>query len=338
MSVSPFRRRAAAVLVALAAAACGPYANVAQKLDVTARVVGDTWIAAVGPDRSELRVLIVGSPQAEGSPLFSFSSVHVPLSRGGAVRTLQGTWTEVGNAGATTLHVVHVYTMADESGVPILSRRGSYRDDVQYDVPLIVTRAGGRLTVAGDPSIEATYVPLVEALGNLRTAGASDAACAFQVANLGMLTSQARIIGFGGPGITQYNDPETYIGTVAGSLRIEQHGWDPNWTVMQYSAFQDVGGVAVEGPMRTDADSGGNGHMSGVMTFAFAPTAPDGTLGTPITGTIDYGTENPANAIRISGGDATGGFYTVAIAGGGTALVPPELPPTPPLAQCLALP
>ena len=335
-------RTGRALVLALVLGACGRDADVAQKLDVTARVAGDTWIAANAADRTELRVLIVGTPDSQGSTPFAFSSVHFPVSAGSTVYTLQGTWAEVGTAGATTLHVEHSYTLPDESSVGILSRRGAYRDDVRYDLHVTATLGAGQLVVTGSPDLAGTYVPLVQALGHLGTATARDAACAFQASNLGMRTSEARLIGFGGPGITQYDRAETYIGIVAGSLRISFSGSltsTTNTTTIQYDAFEDVGGVRVDGPMSTYANSGGTGHMGGVMTFAFSPIAADGTPGATITGTIDYGgAGTAAHALQIVDGNPVGGFYTVAIDGGGTAQVPPATAPSPPLADCLALP
>lgn len=333
-------RRAAPLALALALGACGPYADVAQKLDVTGRVAGDTWIAAVGPDRSEVRVLLVGRPQDDGSAPFSFSALHVPLSRGTSAITLQGTWIEVGASGSTTLRVAHEYTLPDESSVPVLSRRGTSREDASFTIGLTVTRVGGRLDVAGDARLAGTYVPLREALGVLGTTAERDAACAFQIANLGIFSSETRIIGFNGPGMTQYQQPETYVGTVAGSLWISMSGFLDNTTTIVYSAFEDLGGVLVDGPQNTFADSGGDGHMEGVMTFALAPLAADGSALPPITGSIDYGgAGNRADAIQISGGTATGGVYIVSIdGGGGSARVHPETAPAPSVADCLGLP
>lgn len=341
MSAVVPRARAGAALLALAlGAACGPYAELAQKLDVTARVAGDTWIAAVPPDRTELRVLLVGKAEGEGSIPFAFSSVRVPWSSGQSVTTLQGTWVEVGSSGATTLHVRYRYTMPDERGRSIWSRRGSEREDVSYDVPLTVTRNGGQLVVAGDPGLAGTYVPLAEALGRIHTS--TDPACAFQLSNVGMLASEARIIGFGGVGITQYTQPEGYVGTVAGSLRISLElsgGYSHSRTTIQYFGFEDVGGITVDGPMITDADSSGSGDMSGRMTFAFQPVAQDGTPGTKVTGWIDYGGNGDASkALHIVNADPTGGFYTVGIDGGGVAQVPPQTAPSPSVSECLALP
>jgi hypothetical protein len=330
------RRAPAPLVAALALAACGPYANLAQKLDVTARVAGDTWIAAAGADRTEIRVLVVGRPDGDGFAPFSFAAMQFPISRGSAATMLQGTWSEAGAAGATTLQVAHSYVLPEESSVGILGRRGTWRDDAPRTIKLTVTRDAGRLVVAGDPAIAATYVALDEALGRLGAATERDAACAFQIANLGIRSSEARIIGFGGPGMTQYQQAETYIGTLAGSLRVSMTGFTSNRTTIEYAAFVDLGGVRVDGPQITEANSGGDGHMSGVLSFSLA-SATSGTP--PVTGTIDYGgAGDAAAAVQISNGNAVGGVYVTALDGGGTARVSPATPPAPSVAECLALP
>ncbi|WP_242343845.1 hypothetical protein [Anaeromyxobacter terrae] len=331
-----FRSRSAVALLALALGACGPYAEVAQKLDVTARVAGDTWIAAVGP---EVRVLLVGTPSSDGSAPFAFTSMQMPISSGTSAMTLQGTWTEVGTDGIATLRVERQYTLPDERSTSLLSRRGAWRTDERRTIQLRVTPDGDRLVLAGDVALSGTYAAFGGALARLGTGTARDAACAFQIANLGIRSSEVRIIGFGGPGMTQYQRAETYVGTVAGSLRVSQSGFTHNTTTIRYSAFEDLGGARVDGPQVTDANSGGDGHMSGVLTFALQPLSPDGSAATPITGTIDYGgAGNPADAIQISNGTASGGVYVVSIQGGGTARVSPETPPSPSVAECLGLP
>jgi hypothetical protein len=334
-------RPVALAVLAVALGACGPYADVAQKLDVTARVAGDTWIARSPADDRELRVLLVAAPGTDGAAPFAFSDVLVNESRGTAVHELQGAWSEAGSAGLATLHVQHEYAMPDESGqTDIWKRVGTTRADDRYDVELTVARDAGRLTIAGDPSFAGTYVPLVEVLGNLGTWTPDDrAACAFQLANLGMLISEGRIIGFGGPAITQYDTAATYVGTIAGDLRISitfTRDYQHNTTTVAYAGFEEIGGVRVDGPMTTDADASGSGQMSGLMTFAIAPPGASGGPGDPITGTIDYG--GGGNPVRIVDGTAIGGVYLVSIDGGGTAQLPPEAPPSPSVASCLALP
>jgi hypothetical protein len=330
------RCRTLLALLALTLGACGPYAEVAQKLDVTARVSGDTWIAAAG---TEVRFLLVGKPASDGSVPFAFTSLQMPISAGTSGTTLQGTWTEVGGDGTATLRVEREYTLPDERSTPLLSRRGTWRADTRRTIDLRVDRDGNRLVLAGDPSLAGTYLAFGGALARLGTATARDAACAFQVANLGIRSSEVRIIGFGGPGMTQYEQAETYVGTVAGSLRVSLSGFTQNTTNITYFGFEDLVGARVDGPQITDANSGGDGHMSGVLTFVLKPLSPDGSEAPPITGTIDYGgAGTPADAVQISNGSATGGAYVVTLEGGGSARVSPGTPPSPTVAECLGLP
>jgi hypothetical protein len=337
--VTPAARGAAggALLVALALGACGPYAELAQRLDVTARIAGDTWIAAVGPDRVEVRVLVVGKPDARGAAPFSFTSMP-----GASAVTLQGTWLEVGSAGDVTLRIAHTYTLPDESARAPLNRAGAQRDDGARTLHVTVARDAGRLVVAGDPLLSGTYVGLAGALGRLGTATERDAACAYQLASLSVESSEARIIGFGGPGMLQYQHPETYVGTVAGTVRVSMSGFLQNTTRIEYGGFSDQGGVVLTGPQVTEADSSGDGHMSGVVTFALTPASLDpSAAGTPITGRIDYGgAGNPGDAVVISRGNPAGGFYVTSIDGGATARVPATAvtAPSPSVADCLGLP
>ncbi len=310
----------------------------AQKLDVTARIAGDTWIAAAGPDRSEIRVLLVGKPDAEGAAPFALTRMQFPISRGSWAWTLQGTWTEVGS-GDATLRVAHTYTLPDESGTSLYSRVGTHRDDTPYTLRVTVTRNGGQLVVAGDGQAAATYVGLTGALGRLGTATERDAACAFQIANLAIRSSEIRIIGFNGPGMSQYHQAETYVGTVSGTVRVSMSGTTNPTTRIEYGAFVDFGGVQVTGPQVTDSDTGGNGHMSEVMTFALVPLTPDPGSATTITGTLDFGgAGNSAEWVQISNGNATGGVYITTIDGGGSARLSPVTAPSPSVSDCLALP
>lgn len=336
-------RRAAApaplaLVLVLALGACGPYAEVAQKLDVTARVAGDTWIAAAG-DRTEIRILLVGKPDKDGVAQFAFSSLQLPITAGTSASALQGTWTEAGNAGAVTLRLEWEYTLPDERSVSLGSRRGASRKASQRVIPLTVTRSGGRLVVAGDASIAGTYAAFGEALTQLGTATERDAACAFQVANLGVRTSEIRIIGFGGPGMSQYDTAATFVGTVAGSFRVHVSVNLPSFastTTIAYSGFEDLGGALVDGAQVTSVGSGGDGNMDGILTFSLQPRPPDGSAAAPISGTINYG--SGADAVQITNGAATGGFYVVTLQGGGSARVGPVTAPSPSVAECLALP
>lgn len=331
------RRAGAAVVATLAGVAvvalggCGPYAQLAQRLDVTAAIAGDTWIAAVGPDRTAIRVLLVARPDASGNAAFAFSDLP---SGTAATTTLQGIWTETGSAGEVSLRVQHGYILPSDSS-------GARRDDSTYVRRLTATRAGDRLVLSGDPGLAGTYVALSESLRQLGTATANDARCAFLVANLAVMTSEIRIIGFGGNAMQQYTKAATYVGTVAGTVRVSVNvnlGSFRAVTTIGYSGFRDFGGVTLTGSQITDTTLGGDGAMSGILRFALAPASLDPAgAATPIEGSIDYG---GANAVQIRSDAPVSGAYGVSIDGGGSATVPvvDVNAASPAVADCLALP
>ena len=325
MTRSPGADRA--VLLALSLAGCGPYAELAQKLDVTARIAGDTWIAA-GPDRAvETRVLLVAKPDANGVAPFAFTSIAADCL------TLQGTWTEVGSSGDTTLRVAHTYTMPASTGT---STAGSQRDDTPWSLRITVARTGDRLVLGGDDRLSGTYVALSDVLAGLGTATERDAACAYQVASLSIQSSEIRILGFGGSQMTQYFNPATYVGTIAGSVRVSLSNAPGSFTfkvTVAYDGFEDEGGVFLSGAQLTSTSFGGSGSMSGQVGFTIAPPSLDpATVTTPITGRIDYST------VTLSNGATSGGAYVTTIDGGGTAAVPAVGTQSPNVAECLNLP
>lgn len=335
------RGRRGAVLVALALCACGRYAELAQKLDVTAHIAGDTWVAA-GANRLETRILLVGAPDANGVAPFQFTSISAPVhadgTAGSAVRSLQGTWTETAS-GDATLRVAHTYLMPDESHRGILSRVGARRSDDPITLRVSVARAADRLVVTGDPGLAGAYVGLAAALRSLGPAATANPACAYQVFSLAIQSSEARIIGFGGAGMTQYQRAATYVGAVAGSVRVAVSGNSPVTTRIDYAGFEDQNGVVVAGPQVTTSSWSGDGHMDGVMTFTFAPQGLDPGQATTLTGAIDYGGGgNPADAVQITSGNTSGGYYVARIDGGGTARISAVAPPSPSPADCLSLP
>jgi hypothetical protein len=318
--------------------ACGRYSELAQKLDVTPRIAGDTWIAA-GPDRAQIRILLVHTPDAQGSAPFAFTVID-NVSNGATVvsrvTTLQGTWSETGSAGATTLQVAHTYTLPEEIGTNVLSRRGAQRDDTAHTRRITVARGAGRLVVGGDDELAGTYVALVDALRVLGTSTARDASCAFWIANLAIQSSEARIIGFNSPGMFQYRQAETFAGSIAGSVRVSLSGTFNTTTQIEYAVFEDQGGIRLSGTQVTNADLNGNGHLSGVLQFELAPLAIDPTGAGTVTGTIDYG--SAGDTVQISGGNPSAGSYVTFISGGATARVSAVAPPSPTVADCLALP
>lgn len=316
------------LLAGLLEAGClGPYADVGQKLDVGLRITGgEGWIAVAGTD---VHILVLGRTP-DGLPAdFAAYALHVPVASGLSARAYEGIWQE--HNGTMFLTKQIDYTLPDERSVSLTSRRGTYRKDGLNDViTLDVVRSADQLTIAGDPIVAGQYIPLSQALGRLGTATPGDAACAFSVANLAVMTTQVRIIGFGGPGMLQYRSPETFEGTLAGTVRVAMSGGLTSPDVdITFTGLQDFPGVQLDQGQRTNTDSGGNGKTLGTVAFTFQPNPAD-TATPAITGTVEYD-------LQIANGYAAGGQYTIAFDGGATGTVDPTAPPSPPIATCLGI-
>ncbi|HET7754545.1 MAG TPA: hypothetical protein VFK85_11605 [Anaeromyxobacteraceae bacterium] len=328
---------AALVLAALIAAACGPYAEVAQKLDVTKPFAdAETWVAASG---TEVRLLLLGGPRSGAPRSFAFTALETPLSAGVSASALQGEWDEDARSTSATFTARTEYLLPDERGTSVLARVGATRRDVNRTMQAGFARAGDRLVVTGAPEIDGSYRRLPDAMARLGASTERDASCAFQVVNLAIRSAHVRIIGFGGPGMTQYQNPATFAATIDGSFHVEMEGFLHNRTTIRFDALVELGGIRVDGPQITEADSAGDGHMSGALAFVLEPRGPDGAASPEISGTLDYaGGGDPADAVQIRGGTAVGGHYTMSLEGGGLARVSPETFPAPSVADCLALP
>lgn len=266
----------------------------------------------------------MGKPDANGVAAFAFTSIAA------SSLTLQGTWIEVGSVGETRLAVAHTYTMPASSGT---NGPGSQRDDTPYSLTVNVTRSAAELLVSGDARLAGRYLGLSDALGRFGTGTPRDAACAYQVASLGVQSSEVRIIGFGGVQMTQYLHPATYVGTVAGSVTVSVSISTTVTTTIQYDGFADQGGVVLTGAQTSRTDWGGSGSMSGTVGFALTPITLDpATVTTPITGSVGYG------SVTLASGGTSGGSYAIALDGGASALVDAVAPPSPSAADCLNLP
>jgi hypothetical protein len=327
-------RGAATLLLVTALGGCGPYAELAQKLDVGATIAGgETWISASG---TEARVLLLGAPDPSGGPVpFAFTSMSLPIAAGTATWSVQGVWTGTAADASIALRERLLYRLDDERGTPLLQRHGATRTEVDRRLPFGQSRAGGRLVLTGDASIAGTYVLLPAALARLGSSSAADAACAFHVANLAVMSSEVRIVGFGSAGMTQYKTSASFRGTVGGRVDVSVSGTFSATTDITYVQFSDFAGVRIDGTQTTHVDASGDGSMSGAVALSLQPGPPAQEL----DGTISYGSSaDPGDAIQISNGSPTGGDFVVSLAGGGTAKVSPVGAPSPAVSDCLGLP
>jgi len=325
--------RRLALLAAAALAGCiGPYAEVGQKLDVAMTFAsGETWIAYAG---TNVHLLVLGHDR-DGRPSgFTLSSFDVRETAGVSGEMLAGSWSEV--PGTLRLSARFDYTMPDERGTGLLNRSGSQRKDIDRTLALSADRGPTTLALSGDGAWAGTYALLPDALARLGTATDADGACAFHLANLAVMTSQVRIIGFGSANMLQYNNAQDFVGWLSGSVHV--HTGLPSPTDITFRTYADFTGVELDGNQHTDTGFSGDGHMEGTVAFTFRPhPAGAATPSPPIHGTILYGDGGP-DSLQIRNGVAAGGHYLVTFDDGTAVKVSPVGPPTPTIAECLQLP
>ncbi len=326
------RAAALAALLLLSGCLSAPYPNLFERLDFGNQLSGDTWVSyADTPDGEEVRVLVLGAPTAEAPvPRFSFTAVR-PRS----VRKLQGTWAASAAQPSVVFSVELVFEMPDESQRPVTQRVGATRRQVSYDEPLDASLAGQNLVLSGGSGeLDGTYTLFAQALAALGGPAGVTPACAFRVFNLTILSSQVRIPGFNGTSIIQYTTPATFVGEVAGSVRIGVSSVLSPLTEITYTDFVDFPGAGVEGTQSTRVNTSGTGSMFGTLPFVLKPVEPL----PPIQGTVGYGVSGGGgDSIRLTNGNVTGGSYAVEVTGGASGLVDAVNVPGPTTATCLGL-
>jgi hypothetical protein len=154
------------------------------------------------------------------------------------------------------------------------------------------------------------YTNLYDVVADIDLSTQAGAEDAFRLVNLPLFTSQVRLLGFGGGGMTQYiSAPGTFVGLAredapeapnAYNVRVQAFT-TPN-TDIDYIDFEDFSGVVLDGLQETDVNISGNGSMHGVLTWTLSDGM-DPVAGVALRGTIDY--EN----IQIGNGVASGGTY-----------------------------
>jgi len=201
------------------------------------------------------------------------------------------------------------YVFANQSDLDILQRDGSVRTDLPdpIDQRLTIARDGSRLVLGlDDATLHLTSLAEVaEALDVTTAAGATDV---FRVFNLPLFTSQARLLGFGSSGMTQYIGANAvFAGAVRNRFTVNVEALlSPN-TLITYHQLEDLTGIVIDGEQHTNVDLAGDGSMSGVLSFVIRGTG--GATDVVVRGGLDY------TGLQIRNGVAAGGTYTLTLDG-----------------------
>ena len=279
--------------------------------------VRDQLAVCVGPTETWLRstdtgteVFIIGEvdPSATEPPCFLRGFVE----QSSTTTLATGTYVFDEALGTGTFSNTADFIFRYQPEVNIVSRRGSQRtlNEPPLTVPFSMERDGEQLllTIQGDTLRLTSIGDVIDALDETTMAGAEDV---FRLFNLSLFTSQARLLGFGGTGMTQYLDVTAEFGAAIANgftVRVENIlNPDTDITYLEYMEFT---GITIDGLQRTMVDLNGDGDMEGALTFRF-----EGRTRT-IEGTLSY------LDLKIRDGVAGAGTYTLSIEGGESFVLP----------------
>ena len=303
------------LVAALTAACLGPYQIIGQELDPTVSL-GDqpTWIQAT-PQQTTL--IVFAATDGGGSAPFTLTTIAPDQS---AV-TYTGTY--YATATTVTLQSTLKYVLTNQYDIPVTSRNGSQRFDVDAGATYVTSLDGGILTLTGTPSL-GSFASFGTALGSLQATNQSQAECLMRVFELSVLSSEVRILGFNGPSIIQYTTPATFNGVLIGDVTIGVESlFTPN-TTLAYQQFSDFTGFVLDGSQYSQTDLSGNGYISSALGFQMTNVPPDGgPAQTVIAGSVSYGNaDGSPPSILLNAGTPSGGSYQLVVDGGASFLVP----------------
>jgi hypothetical protein len=201
------------------------------------------------------------------------------------------------------------YDFKYDPDTSILGRDGSLRQDLKTPIsePLTIAADGSQLVVSlsGEARRLTSIGEVVESVDVHTQKGAE---AVFRLFNLPVLTSQVRLLGFGGGSMTQYVDQTaSFGGLIRNRFTVSVESWlSPN-TLIAYFQLEDLTGIVVDGPQKSNVDTSGNGQMEGVLNFLMRGTG--GVSDVAIRGHLDYG------ELQIRNGVAAGGEYSLVIDG-----------------------
>lgn len=316
---------------ALSAACLGPYQIIGQELDPTISL-GDqpTWIQAT-PDMTTL--LVFAAPDGGLSAPFTLTTI----ARNQSTVIYAGTY--YATPSTVTLSSTLKYVLLNQNDIPVTSRAGAQRFDIDAGATYFTSTDGGILILTGNPPL-GSFLAFPAALANLTATNQAEADCVMRVFQLTALSSETRILGFNGPAIIQYTSPATFNGVLSGGVNIGVESlFKPN-TTLSYENFSDFSGFVLNGSQFSQTDLSGNGHMSSVVGFQMKANPGDGgPTATIISGQVGYGnTDGTPPSLILSSGTPSGGGYQLTIDGGATFLVGYDVVNTMDVTACVVTP
>lgn len=285
---------------------------------VTCLPFGDAGVDAMGPDSgidpdagvagpaklflrssstgTDIVYIGAGNPSSEPVPFVTGTVDH-----DSSTSLFLGTVT-LNGSGAGTFEVAASYSFPYQPGLSVAARDGSQRTDFATPIPLAVQvtyqpSSAVDITVDGT---QHTYTPYPNVVAAVNLAGPMGTLDTFQLYNLGVFFSQARIPAFGSIGMTRYiAQPGQFLGLTTGDYTVSVASIANPKATISYLQLEDFPGQTFDGSIVSDVNISGSGTMNGVVTFRIV----GGTMASPIIyeGSVDYAGISVTNGMPSSG-------------------------------------
>jgi hypothetical protein len=319
------------LLLILGGACLGPYQIIGQELDPTVSLGNQpTWIQAT-PEQTTL--LVFAAPDGGTTAPFTLTTI----ARNQSCVILTGTY--YATATQVFLSSSLRYVLANEYNLPVTSRDGAQRSDVDGGATYTTSVDGGILTLTGAPPL-GSFASFPVALANLEVTNQAQADCVLRVFQLSVISSETRILGFNGPAIIQYTNPATFNGVLSGDVNIGvQSLFKPN-TTLTYQQFSDFAGFVLDGSQYSQTDLSGDGYISSTVAFQMTRDPGDGgPLQTVIAAQVGYGNaDGSPPSILLNAGTPSGGSYQLSVDAGTSFLVGFDVLNTIDVTACVSTP
>lgn len=301
----------ALLLLAFAAWACnlpGGYAELGKPLDTIVSIGPkghSTWMRG---DEAGSEVLLLGKLDNEGVGQI----VLVRIERNTEATLTAGTYTRTDGNHLEVLYE-NMYRYPFEPNTNPLNKSGTTLIEIDVAVDYSVEYISDTLVLSEESEVK-EFTDLASLLSRLDPASEDDWIYYARFFNFCIITSQARVPGFGSGRMLQYLGKKVaFKGMISGEFTIAPTGVLKPLTHIEYKDFSDFSGVALNGVQSNIASTSGKGHMFNTVDFSF-PTDPEDPTAT-VNGSVDYGTRSGDRAVQLENGSAAGGSYRVSIEG-----------------------
>jgi hypothetical protein len=281
--------------------ACEPgYANLAEPLDP---LVPFTKAATsfVLPSRDGTEVLTLELPGTSRTGRIAF----LELARDGATHMREGAYAVVDGELVTSFSTD--YRRGNESSRSPMSRIGS--ETTQLNPPrlwdaVVRVRDDPLEVTIDDISGKRVLLPLDSAVDLLADSSRIDPTLVLRACYLQVYSSQVRVPGFGGAGMTEYLDHDgEFGGLLTGTQTVRMEGLLSPVNTFTFTDYSDLAGWTLDGRFSSSTNTAGDGSMAGELDARLT------TSSHQLRVVLSYGD------VELSGGTDSGGTYGVTVNG-----------------------